>query len=214
MTKSISINRFPTTMQAKVVNKPEGKRTTIITGGYGSGKSTALIFKALQNEARDSVIIYPCHRLAHYAFESAYKFLKPLGFRASRTSMILSHDTLSKKIKFGNGENHESLLGIGRDLIMFDNPQWCRRETVYYHMSRANEMVFTSTVADSNELVYTECEDTFVVDHDKSSWCSLLLDKKHLGSCSDGWTKVITPNMFRDEVYLVGDGNERSEWGL
>ena len=202
MTKSISI--FPTAMQARVVNKPEGNRTTIITGHYGSGKSTALIFKALQSETRDSVIIYPCHRTAHYAFESAYKFLKPLGFRASRSSMILSHDTLSKKIKFGNGENYESLLGIGRDLIMFDNPQWCRRETVHYHMRRADEMVFASTVSDSNELVYTECGDMFAVDHDKSSWCSPLLAPKYLGHCSDGWTKVITPNMFRDEVYLVG----------
>ena len=78
---------FPTVMQVGVVNKPKGKNITVINTGRGSGKSTALLFKALQSENEVCTIINPTYRRAKCSFHSAYELLRPLGFRASTGSL-------------------------------------------------------------------------------------------------------------------------------
>ena len=203
MTKNKTI--FPTVMQAEVVNIPKDKRVTIIATGDGSGKSISLLFKAIHSECRVSTIIHPNYKSAKVAFETSYKFLQPLGFRASQRSMILSHDKLNKKIKFVDGSNPESLLAIARDLIMFDRPEYCPRDTLYHQIRRARELVFSSIYDKSCKIRYRKRIETpsgYEVDHYKSDWCSIFLDNKHL-NCSYGLPMIIESYMLSKEVYVI-----------
>lgn len=210
---------FPTVVQARVVNKPQDKRITVIDTGRASGKSTALIFKALYSECRDCTIINPTYRPAKYAFQSAYKLLQPFGFRASVSSMILSNDKLNKKIKFARGDDPDFTAGVSRALIMFDRPEHCDIITIFTQVSRARELVFATNDLYYNFIKYKPNVDkegmvipnSFIVDYGKSHWSVVLVDIKYLNTSSTQENLEIRRGMFREEVYLVeGNGVEEN----
>tara|TARA_R110002167_G_scaffold137885_1_gene325009 strand:- start:403 stop:1044 length:642 start_codon:yes stop_codon:yes gene_type:complete len=207
MTKII----LPTMMQAKVINKPKDKRVIVIDTGYRSGKSTALLFKALQSECRDCTIINPTYKSAENAFQEAYKLLQPMGFRASFNSLILSNDKFNKKIKFIGDHDCESMSGLSRELVMFDNTDTCDKETIYHQSRKAKDLVFTVDSLSGSFIKYkpdydedgTVIPNRFIVDYKESHWSVILLEGIYLEPTDSSLSKGIYSGMYRDDVYLV-----------
>lgn len=201
---------FPTPLQSKVIYNPEDKRVTLFETTRGCGKTITLLFKALKEQNRNCTIVQPTYREAQQTAYSSYNFLRQCNFKLSKSSLIIDNGFM--KIKFIGSEDPDKLLGLDKDLIMFDNVQNCNSDSFKQMILRKpKQLVVTCDPFNYGYIKYKpHPEDTentvnkrYIVDYKRSSWAVMLLDEKYVGWETDNLSKPITPFMFSDFVYYV-----------
>lgn len=201
--------------QSKAIHQTDQSKVTILTGGRASGKSKTLLLKALKEGNMFNSIIYPTYYQAKSAFEDAYNFLSILNFKASRQSMILFSEQLNIKIKFIGTTDPEKVIGLDKNLIMFDNVGETSNDIVKAALLRRYEQTVVIPTQEYNLglIKYYQDKDDqgiYNIDHAESSWASYLLQDKFTGGKSHNHlSDHIVSRMLNEDVYCVAMGSVR-----
>lgn len=197
----------PTSKQLEVIKKEQDKNITVCSLGYGGGASTALLFKYLTTQSNNSTIIYPDTNSAIKAFQSYKGILSGYGFRFSHTSLIITHEASKKKLKLVSGSDPERTQGLSKELVMFDRPEHCNKDTILKQLYRSpDEMVLATHLPSCTDLYLDEDEYGYhTIDYNRSSWLAILCKDSIIKEANDIGTDGLrlSDEYLADEVRVV-----------